>query len=595
MSDKNLILISVGPVQDFIAAARKLRDLWFGSTMLSEISKCVARSMYKQGCTLIFPAVENDQDSAEGYIDKLVEFSEFIVANKILVIADADKDPGALLLNAEKEYKDFFAKIATETIESMSKMFPHIPIAKDIFFAQVRDSGEFYGVWVPIGDNYVQARRAAEQLLGARKNLRNFRVPEWQGAGLKKSSLDGARETVLIRRDAAVAVPGLLKRGEELDAIGCIKRFYTIGDSQLNKHFNDLSDIAIIPWLEKIEQDAALKSLHTNLVQSYNEHIEDSNNQKPDRFWNSEYYFVEKFDIKEEPKDEVKSFYKDLDSLRHPKEAGFPPKYACILVGDGDRMGSLISEIDSVEGHQEFSKKLSEFATEVGKSINQFGGSLIYAGGDDVMAYLPLHNALECADRLRIDFYNIMKDVVDLLKLNCDVPTFSAGIAIVHHSAPLYSALEMAREAEGIAKNEGDRNSIAIIQSKRSGSPLKIYAKWQSPNGDVFSARVMKIAGSYNSSESGLSVSTRLAYQLRQIRLECEDLLSFSVQAVDGKKRLIPKNPASALVLRLFRQKELSDLLIEELLLPAQSISHLSNEMVLAKQISTVLYKRVNI
>ena len=32
----HLLAISVGPVQEFIAAARQTRDLWFGSYLLSE-------------------------------------------------------------------------------------------------------------------------------------------------------------------------------------------------------------------------------------------------------------------------------------------------------------------------------------------------------------------------------------------------------------------------------------------------------------------------------------------------------------------------------------------------------------------------------
>ena len=37
-----LLAISIGPVQEFIAAARKTRDLWFGSTMLSEVARAAA-------------------------------------------------------------------------------------------------------------------------------------------------------------------------------------------------------------------------------------------------------------------------------------------------------------------------------------------------------------------------------------------------------------------------------------------------------------------------------------------------------------------------------------------------------------------------
>ena len=41
--------ISIGPVQGFIAAARRTRDLWYGSWLLSEVSKAVARSLHEQG------------------------------------------------------------------------------------------------------------------------------------------------------------------------------------------------------------------------------------------------------------------------------------------------------------------------------------------------------------------------------------------------------------------------------------------------------------------------------------------------------------------------------------------------------------------
>ncbi|HTQ79571.1 MAG TPA: type III-B CRISPR-associated protein Cas10/Cmr2, partial [Thermoanaerobaculia bacterium] len=39
-----ILLITLGPVQDFIAAARRCRDLWFGSWLLSELSKATAQA-----------------------------------------------------------------------------------------------------------------------------------------------------------------------------------------------------------------------------------------------------------------------------------------------------------------------------------------------------------------------------------------------------------------------------------------------------------------------------------------------------------------------------------------------------------------------
>ena len=52
----HLLAISVGPVQEFITAARRTRDLWFGSRLLSKVSLKVAKEVENQGGTLIFPA-----------------------------------------------------------------------------------------------------------------------------------------------------------------------------------------------------------------------------------------------------------------------------------------------------------------------------------------------------------------------------------------------------------------------------------------------------------------------------------------------------------------------------------------------------------
>ncbi|NCC31009.1 MAG: hypothetical protein EOM24_03175, partial [Chloroflexia bacterium] len=55
-----LFLASIGPVQEFIASARRSRDLWFGSWLLSELSKAAALAIvtFKTDdlARLIFPA-----------------------------------------------------------------------------------------------------------------------------------------------------------------------------------------------------------------------------------------------------------------------------------------------------------------------------------------------------------------------------------------------------------------------------------------------------------------------------------------------------------------------------------------------------------
>ena len=62
---KYLVLIHIGPVQAFIASARRSRDLWFGSWVLSELSKAAAKEVLTLGNgnlkTLIFPYPKDEQ------------------------------------------------------------------------------------------------------------------------------------------------------------------------------------------------------------------------------------------------------------------------------------------------------------------------------------------------------------------------------------------------------------------------------------------------------------------------------------------------------------------------------------------------------
>src|SRR5690349_11629426 len=74
-----LLSIALGPVQEFIMAGRKTRDLFAGSALLSELSRAAAQALADQdgagGVTVhvIFPGPET-----------LPEESGIAVANKIL-------------------------------------------------------------------------------------------------------------------------------------------------------------------------------------------------------------------------------------------------------------------------------------------------------------------------------------------------------------------------------------------------------------------------------------------------------------------------------------------------------------------------------
>ena len=386
-----------------------------------------------------------------------------------------------------------------------------------------------------------------------------------------------------------------MKKNEQLDTLGCIKRFYPIASRQ-KKHFHDLSDIAVIPFLEKINYNENLKAILSDYEQFF---INDNIGLRPNESKKhsnvnlqilSDLLFINgEKDLQSIEIKESQNAWKKYKKLTDEGNAGTPNKYACILVGDGDNMGIALDKIHSLKGHQTFSKYMSKFTKEVESVIENSSGSLIYAGGDDVMAYLPIHNAIECSDKIRLLFLDIMDNIFSELNLDGDKPSFSIGLSIVHHSAPLTTALETARKAEKLAKAVDGKNAFAIIQSKRGGHDISIAGKWEDDGESRgILTKLNKMIELYNSNEKMLPHT--LGYQLRQAEIESggskdnEIKMKFEIQG----KQLIATNAPAVNVLRIFKQKYNADQIIQ-LLEGRTKIKNLSNELVIARQIAEVI------
>lgn len=122
----HLLAISVGPVQEFITAARRPRDLWFGSYLLSEISRVVAKSVQDQGGKLIFPASLDAEN----------------VANVVLAELDTG-DPKEIATKAKDATRMRWRKFANDAKNIASGV-----IRDEIWLDQVCDIIEFYAAWV---------------------------------------------------------------------------------------------------------------------------------------------------------------------------------------------------------------------------------------------------------------------------------------------------------------------------------------------------------------------------------------------------------------------------------------------------------------
>ncbi len=90
----NLVIFTLGPIQDLIASARRSRDLWYGSWLLSDLSRTAARTVAdKHGLgALIFPRPAKPAE--------LEEKSELGIANKIVAIVPGSPQDVAELIRA---------------------------------------------------------------------------------------------------------------------------------------------------------------------------------------------------------------------------------------------------------------------------------------------------------------------------------------------------------------------------------------------------------------------------------------------------------------------------------------------------------------
>ena len=168
--------------------------------------------------------------------------------------------------------------------------------------------------------------------------------------------------------------------------------------------------------------------------------------------------------------------------IRAKRQAqGPPPAYYAILVLDGDRMGSwLRGEKTPGAGPNELipaiSKALAHFATQIAPVVaKKHSGTLIYAGGDDVLAVLPTRTALACAQELNQQFTSSWNETLG--QFGGDSPTISGGVVVVHYKEDLRFALGQAREAEKRAKGEG-RDRLALTICRRSGEHTSVVIPW---------------------------------------------------------------------------------------------------------------------
>jgi CRISPR-associated protein Cmr2 len=434
-------------------------------------------------------------------------------------------------------------------------------IDKKLWDEQAGDVIEFYAAWTPLA-KYKDSRQRLMRLLGGRKACRTFK-PVRGRAGVPKSSLDGARESVWLRSFATTDLPEdlavalRLSRGEELDCVGLTKR---LGERQ---NFPSVSRIAADAWIRGLPEDVAAHL--RDECKRIGAHILGEikwTRYKKFPFEGIAVYRNRYPEIEETGTTRLQGL--SVTMKRIEKDYGTPDPYLAVLIADGDHMGEQISRMESAQDHREFSNNLAKFAEEARKVVERHQGCAVYAGGDDVLAFVPVDQALACARALHDSFGSFLPDA-----------TLSVGIAIGHFMEPLEDLLQHARDAERNSKLP-DRNGLAVHLYPRSGAPVTVRRRW-SENPDQ---RISQWSGFFTDK----MLSSKAAYNVHEL-------------ARDYKNWPETINPGETIrddVLRLLSRKEISDEARQKLRDQLSQVeSHkdlhdLAQELLIARRISQV-------
>jgi len=514
MESKAFVLFSVGPVQPFIAASRTVRDLWTGSFLLAWLTRQAMEPIRKAVGpeAFVWPDLRLDpmavgrlrapclpnrflaevpEEKAEHLAEACRQafwttWQEVCAAVREALETEINRHPGLVPDWQESVNRLWDAQVNSFfDVRVVVSPWSGCPAAMIEELLGPRD-GSAGGVGAscpasPEDQLWTDWMQLVSVVLAAEKAIRKVTLyqPAPDGLGMygPKCTLLGTYEQLgpsELSRSAPywrefaerVHVKGVrVRAGERLCAVSLVKRFAwpayfapVMDEDPRQVRFEDTATIAAAQWLA-----TAMPNVPA---------IDPQEVRQKHKEWSGRWLHWNKRD--QEP-DEPPCPKEVWDRIVQKRKAqGPPPSYYAILMMDGDRMGQRLRERPGREHPQRISRTLADFALHYAENtVEDHYGTLVYCGGDDLLALLPTSQVLGCASQARRKFQEVwQKEYPD-----CHCPTLSAGIAIVHHKEDLRFALDEARRAEKLAKHSG-RDILCIRLCRRSGEHQTALCPW---------------------------------------------------------------------------------------------------------------------
>lgn len=463
---EELFLFTIAGVQQLIGEARRMGDLVAGSRLMSRLSCSAAQAVAgTAGARLVFPPDPSPDQMPNRFVAR--------------VPAGSAREMARLAREALEQEWHRYADRARDCLKSVGPS----PDAEwdGIWKRQLGSYWETY--WVSAVDDrgYADAYRRASEAMDARKRTRDFAQLSEDGL---KDTLSGTRSALRTSESedawgywAAVASnvsPSQLRPGgrERLDTLGAVKRFGGL----VERSVPSVSSVAAADFLSRVRDlpalveyrkaiadllGSCLYTVSSDPAWPYDGDLLFPETLGPGRLKDSYHLEQADPDLQRRAVQALRGLYKAAESR--------PSPYYGIICLDGDGMGEWVGGCRSEEAHASLSRQVTAFAEGAGSVVGQAGGlgTIIYAGGDDVLVVAPLSAAIPLGMALARSFEQHVAGA-----------TASAGVALVHHLYPLDSALEAARAAETAAKSVNKKAAVGVAVVRRSGQRTLVRSRW---------------------------------------------------------------------------------------------------------------------
>ena len=532
--------VSIGPVQGFVVQSRRTRDLWGSSYLLSFLAAHALHGAHQAGATIIRPMVDDDLLFAwvggrrEGPPPAIGS-----VPNHFTVKLSTDEQIDKVTVAMQTAFRLAWQRVCEAVWERFVKHAePEGNGTKAIWERQVAYFWEV--VWVAI------AEESSDELT-RRKHWRTQSPPDEPGekcavmpdlqelSGYARAKGKQARERqqkfwAAVRRRLG---PLDLRDNERLSAIALIKRLYVkVANSALGwsvdaSHWRSTVYVAALPWIRTVAQAAPSEAKNYALTVQRLAHGDILAQRESEcaagaagafpcldgNYLHRGFLVDRRLCLLQRDDDDGRG----RDRLRNQLERLYdrvqqtPPVFYALLLADGDRLGDLVRLLDG----RQVGEALTRFTKRVPTIVNSYDGATIYAGGDDVLAMLPLPKALTCARDLARAYAEAFEAVDEAVVAKA---TLSVGLVFAHMRLPLRSVLSMARKLlHDEAKDHNGRNSLAVGVLKRGGLHSQWVTTWSraTADGDAVDlvTQLAEFLGDDAEGEPGLSSS--LLYRLR--------------------------------------------------------------------------------